>query len=57
MKINNRGWGLGVMIGFIVVFTIFIIVIAILAYHLGVGGKDVPVPIKDDSLIGYFSHL
>ena len=56
MKLNNRGWGLGAMIGFLCVFAIFIIVIAFLAYNLGIGGKEI-VPLLENSSIGYFINL
>lgn len=36
MKLNNRGWGIGAMIGFICVFAVFILIIVAMAYYLGV---------------------
>lgn len=51
-KLNNNGWGLGVMIGFLCVFAIFIIVISILAYHLGVA-NELPIPLQEKNQIGY----
>ena len=45
MKLNNRGWGIGVMVGFICVFVIAIIIIAVLAYYMGVG-NELPISVK-----------
>ena len=35
-KMNKNGWGLSTMIGFMIGFVIFLIIIAILAYKIGV---------------------
>ncbi len=45
MKLNNRGWGIGVMIAFVCVFIAFILTVAILAYRMGMGQK--PSVIKE----------
>ena len=34
-KLGNNGWGLGAMIGFMIAFAIFLIIIVILAYLAG----------------------
>lgn len=34
--LNNKGWGLNTLITFIVIFLVFILVIAILAYNIGI---------------------
>ena len=34
-KMNHNGWGLSTMIGFIVGFVLFLIIITILAYRIG----------------------
>ncbi len=41
-KLNNRGWGLSTMIGFVAIFFIFILVFTILAYKSGIeeGSKN-----------------
>lgn len=36
LKLNNRGWGLGVLIAFLLIFFIAIILIAIGASNLGI---------------------
>ena len=36
-KLNNRGWGLGVLLAFLLVFFIAIILISIGASNLGLG--------------------
>lgn len=36
-KLNNRGWGLSVLLAFIVVFVVAIILISIGASNLGIG--------------------
>jgi len=33
-KLNNRGWGLDTMIGLMIIFVIFLIVIVILSYRV-----------------------
>lgn len=35
-KLNNNGWGLGTMIFFIVVFLLFILIVAILSHNMGI---------------------
>lgn len=48
-KLNNRGWGLGVMLVFICVFLIAIIFIAIQAKEYGLAGDNsfaTPIPTK-----------
>ena len=40
MKLNNHGWGLGVMIVFLIVFVLAIILIAIQAQDYGIGERD-----------------
>jgi len=35
-KLNNNGWGLSTMITFIVVFLLFILVVVILSYNMGI---------------------
>ena len=37
LKLNNRGWGLSVLIAFLVVFFIAIILISIGASNMGIG--------------------
>ena len=34
-RLNNGGWGLSTMIGFMIGLVIFLIIIAILSYNLG----------------------
>ena len=34
-KINNGGWGLSTMIGLMIAFAIFLIIIVILSYNAG----------------------
>ena len=34
-KLGNGGWGLSAMVGFMVAFAIFLIIIVILAYRAG----------------------
>ena len=34
-RLNNGGWGLSTMIGLMIGFVIFLIIIAILSYNLG----------------------
>jgi len=36
-KLNNRGWGLSVLLAFIIVFIIAIILISIGAHNVGIG--------------------
>ncbi len=36
-KLNNRGWGLSVLLAFIIVFIIAIILISVGAHNLGIG--------------------
>lgn len=33
-KLNNNGWGISAMIGFMIAFVIFLIIIAVLTYHV-----------------------
>lgn len=33
-KLNNKGWGISNMIGFLVVFIIFLFIIGYLVYHV-----------------------
>lgn len=35
-KLNNNGWGISAMIGFMIAFVIFLIIIAVLTYHVGI---------------------
>ncbi len=35
-KLNNNGWGLSTMIGFMIAFVIFLIIIVFLSYKAGV---------------------
>ena len=35
-KLNNNGWGISAMIGFMIAFVIFLIIIAVLTYHAGI---------------------
>lgn len=35
-KLGNGGWGLSAMIGFVIVFVIFLIIIVVLSYKVGV---------------------
>ena len=35
-KLNNNGWGLNTMIIFLVVLLVFILIIAILSYKIGI---------------------
>ena len=37
LKLNNRGWGLGVLLAFLIVFIIAIILITIGASNMGIG--------------------
>lgn len=41
MKLNNHGWGLGVFLGFVVIFVLCIVVVSVNAYKLGLE-KDGP---------------
>ena len=34
-KIGNGGWGMATMIGFMVAFVVFLIIVVILSYKLG----------------------
>lgn len=36
LKLNNRGWGLGVLIAFLIIFFIAIVLITIGAANLGI---------------------
>ncbi len=40
MKLNNRGWGLGVFLGFVVVLVLCIIVAGINAYRMGLSSSS-----------------
>ena len=43
-KLNNKGFGLSTLITFIVIFMLFIIVVSILSYKMGLGkGTDSPI--------------
>lgn len=35
-KLNNKGWGLSTMIGLMVGLVIFLIIVAVLSYNVGV---------------------
>ena len=35
-KLNNNGWGISAMIGFMIAFVIFLIIIAVLSYRYGI---------------------
>jgi len=35
-KLNKKGWGLSAMIGFMIAFVIFLIIIAVLSYRYGI---------------------
>lgn len=35
-KLNNKGWGLSTMIGFMIAFVIFLIIIVYLTYSAGI---------------------
>lgn len=48
LRFNQDGFGLGAMIAFLCVFLLAIIVVAVIAYHMGVG--------QDPGLIGYFIY-
>ena len=37
LKLNNRGWGMGVLLAFIIVFVIAIILITVGASNMGIG--------------------
>ena len=37
LKLNNRGWGMGVLLAFIIVFVIAIILISVGASNMGIG--------------------
>lgn len=41
MKLNNRGWGLFVFLGFVLVFVLFLLIAGVNAYKLGLS-KDNP---------------
>ena len=47
LKLDNKGWGLGTMIGFICVFVIFLIVVGFLVWNWN---RGVESP-NDESLI------
>ena len=49
-KMNNSGLGISTMIGFIVVFILFIIVISILVYNLD-HEKDSDIHLIDDGFV------
>ena len=36
MKLNNRGWGLGTMLGFIIFFVAVLLIVAIISYNFGI---------------------
>ena len=35
-KLNKRGWGMDTMIGFLIGFVVFLLIILVLIYNLGV---------------------
>ena len=35
IKMNNRGWGLSTMIGLMIAFVLFLIIVVILSYRAG----------------------
>ena len=35
-KLNSNGWGISAMIGFMIAFVIFLIIIAVLTYNTGI---------------------
>ncbi len=35
-KLNSNGWGLSAMIGFMIAFVIFLIIVAVLSYRSGI---------------------
>lgn len=35
-KLNSNGWGLSTMIGFVIAFVVFLIIIVILSYKAGI---------------------
>lgn len=39
-KLDNRGWGLGVAIVFILCFLAFLLIIAVLSYRAGIGEEN-----------------
>ncbi len=41
-KLNERGWGLGAFIAFLVVFFLAIIAVTILSNTMGIGGSHSP---------------
>lgn len=47
-KLDNKGWGLNTMIIFLVVMLLFILVIAILSYKMGIE-KDSKNPIYNNN--------
>ena len=49
LKLDNKGWGLGTMIGFICVFIVFLIVVGFLVWNWN---RGVESP-NDESLVNY----
>lgn len=39
-KLNNHGWGLGTMLGFICFFVVIMLLIAIIAYNMGMSEQS-----------------
>ena len=53
-KMNNNGWGVGTLIGFIIVFVLFIIVISVLIYNID-HEKGSEIHLVEENLI-IFNH-
>ncbi len=50
-QLNQRGWGLGAFIAFLVVFFLAIIVVTILSNAMGIGGSHNPnLPVQSEMI-------
>lgn len=52
-KLNNRGWGLGTMMAFIVFFVFVLLIIAIIAYNFGLdkGSPNHQIKIEENKFV------
>ena len=49
-KLNNSGWGIGTMISFLIIFIMFLLLVAFFLYHMD-HDKDSEIRLIDNNVI------